>query len=241
MKVEYGTSVNATCHVLDAKRVNLEMTAEVSDLVPGPDFNQPTVLRTSADTNVTAWDNRYLVWAAVTPTDVPAGQDVKRGSVYIMVRPRINLPPEELKQAADERRARWKAAAAGAAGSPHGHGRARDAFRSGHRWRQPSTKAGVSPDPCPPNGPDHPRLRADWSAPPDLPSPDSLLAALDLLQKNGQATISSQQILTQEHHQSQIKALKEEWSTRTEPHKIETGTVVTVRPHVAPTTRSCLS
>ena len=61
----------------------------------------------------------------------------------------------------------------------------------------------------------------------------ALLTALDRLQADHQATVSSQQIIVQERYQSQIKALRDQWSAGAQPHKTETGTVVKVRPHVA--------
>ena len=218
--VEYGTANTLTGHVLDPQRVNLEMRAEISNIV-SRDSNEMVISRTSAETSVTAWNDRYLVWAAVEPTT--AGPGTNRHSVYIMVKPHINLPSQGLANVAEDRRPD---------GTPPRQVlldvRTVTANRQassdlGIEWQQTTTKAGVFPD----------RGGTRTGSAPDLSFTDSLLAVLDLLQKNGQAQISSQQILTQERHQSQIKALKEEWSTRAEPRKTETGTIITVRPHVA--------
>jgi type II secretory pathway component GspD/PulD (secretin)/beta-lactamase regulating signal transducer with metallopeptidase domain len=243
-KIEYGLVIDATPHVLDANRVNLELMAEVSDLVPGSDFNQPTVIRTSGETNVTAWDNRYLVWAAVTPTAAPAGQEADRRSVYIMVKPRINLPPQGLPSTANNQKA--------ADTHPrqvlleaHTVTMARDTLQNlGIQWNWPTTKAGASP------GPAAGGLLTGRSGPvmvgylPDQTFTDSLLAALEQLQKNRQVTISSQQIMAQEGRPSRLKAIAEEWFTvtvpaagpsgqpHTEAHKTDSGTVLAITPQI---------
>lgn len=217
-RIEYGTVIDTTPRVLDANRVTLEMKAEVSNLAPGTDFNQPTILRTSAEASVTAWNDRYLVWAAVTPTTTPAGQEADQRSVYIMVKPRINLPPQGLANASDERRpdgtlprqmlldVRTVTMDSGALES------------LGVQWSHPT-------------GGQSANARTGYAA--DRAFTDALLTALDRLQANHQAIISNQQILARELHPSQIKTLREEWSTNAQPHKTETGMVLTVRPHVA--------
>ena len=204
--------------MLDANRVNLEMMTEVSDLVPGSDSNQPTVFRTSAETSVTARNDRYLVWAAVTPTATPAGPEADRRSVYIMVKPHINLPPQglALRPTSADRTARPRAKCCWMS--------ARSPWTAVPWTVLVSSGAAPPADRPPASEPAMPRTR---------PSPSALLTALDRLQADHQATVSSQQIIVQERYQSQIRALRDQWSAGAQPHKTETGTVVKVRPHVA--------
>ena len=216
-KIKCGTAMNVTPHVLDANWVNLEMMTEVSD-PSGFGSNQPTVFRTSAETSVTAQNDRYLVWAAVMPTAAPAGPEADRRSVYIMVKPRINLPPQGLALAPDERRpdgtpprqvlldVRTVTMDSGAVDS------------LGGPWSRPTGGPSTS-------------VRTGSAM--DETFTDALLTALDRLQADHQATVSSQQIIVQERYQSQIRTLRDQWSAGTQPHKTETGTVLKVKPRVS--------
>jgi type II secretory pathway component GspD/PulD (secretin)/beta-lactamase regulating signal transducer with metallopeptidase domain/HEAT repeat protein len=245
-RVEYGTVITATSHVLDRNRVSLEIMAEVSDLVPGPaDSNELVVSRTSAETNVAASNGRYLVWAVMEPTTAQAGPEASRQSVYIMVKPRINLPPTAQTGVGREstgprpRQVLLEVRTVTAE---------RDAL--GHldiQWSQPSTKAGVFPGPSPQANSATPGSwpsRVQIGSTPDREFTQALLAALDQLYKDHQVEISSQQILVQDGRQSQVKALLEEWSpsiapptqasapARTEFHKTESGTILAITPRI---------
>lgn len=236
-KIEYGTTIKATCHVIAPQRVVLTMQAEVSALAPGADPNQPVVSRRSAGTSVPAWNDRYLVWAAMgaTPTESePSGQ-----SVYILVKPQIKLSPTA--QAGVDSRS---------AGMP---GRRvllevrtvtteRAALLNlGVQWSWPTTAAGVWPPragQAVPATPGSSPNGVQIGYTPDQQFTESLLAALDLLQRNRQADVSSQQILAQEGHRSRITALLEKWvpgagaTSGTGFHKIESGTILTVTPRI---------
>jgi type II secretory pathway component GspD/PulD (secretin)/beta-lactamase regulating signal transducer with metallopeptidase domain len=248
VKIEYGTAVNVTTHVVDSNRVTLEMMAELTDAVPGPeDGNQPRVSRTSAQTTVTARNDQYLIWAAVESVAGQAAQDGGKKSLYILVKPSIQAnatsgsriptasPSRTLRQVLlDVRTVTLEGS---------------DLSNLTVEWSQPTTRAGMSPGPSAGGvtggggaGAGLQGVRLGYT--PDQTFTESLLAALDALQKNHQATVSSQQILAQDGHQSQVKALREEWWTITIPaagqsapshverHKTETGTVVTVTPHI---------
>ncbi len=241
-RIKYGTIVSVTPRVLAGNRVNLELTAEISNLVPGADANQPTVARTSAQTNIIGANDRYTIWAAIeAPTTDP---EAKRRSVYVMVKPHVNLPPQGLANAAAEQEP---------VGAPPRQVllevRTVTMDRSGLlnlgvEWSWPKIQAGMFSGPS--GSPPGQGAAGSWpygvqiGYTPDRQFTDSLLNALNLLQENGQAHISAQQILAQDGHQSEIKALTEEWFTATagatkpspQSHKAETGTVVTITPHI---------
>jgi len=249
-RIEYGTAVNTTARVLDAGRVSLEMMAEVSDLVPGRDFNQPTILRTSAETSVTAWNDRYLVWAAVTPTAAPGGQEADGRSVYIMVRPQINLSAP---------------AHANTAGSPESPDKRRrqvlldvrtvtldrsDLLNLGVEWGWPRIATGTFPDPAARDVPGPGSAGWPWGVQigytADRTFTESLLMTLDLLRENRQAEISSQRILAQDGRPSRLKTITEEWLTVTVPaaepsalpqtrsQKADSGTILAITPYIGP-------
>ncbi len=246
-KIEYGTIVNATPHVLDGSHVDLKLMAEVSDLVPGSDPNRPAVARTSAETSVLAANDRYLLWAALEPAAATSGPEAKRHSLYVMVKPHINLPPQGTARAAAEQEP--------------GDARRQvllnvrtvtversDLLNLGVEWSWPKIQAGVFSGPA--GNPPGSGANSDWpngvqmGYTPDQTFTDSLLSALDRLQENGQAEISGQQILAQDGRRSEIKALMEKWYTVTAPaakqpspsptksYKTEAGTVVTITPYV---------
>ncbi len=217
-KIDYGTTMDVTPRVLDAHRVNLNMMLEVGDLVLEPDASQPTVARTSAEVNVTAANGRYLLWAALEPPATATDPEAKRHSVYVMVKPRITLPPQGLSNAAaaqepagapprrvllDVRTATMERSALGTLSIP---------------WNQPSgSRTGYLPD-------------RTFTEP--------VLTMLDLLQQNHQAEISNQQILAENVQQSRIKNITEEWFTCAAPsgttvRKIDSGTILSFRPHVS--------
>ena len=135
-----------------------------------------------------------------------------------MAKPHINLPPQGLATTPDERRpdgtpprqvlldVRTVTMDSGALDS------------LGVQWSRPTGGPSAS-------------VRTGYAT--DETFTGALLTALDRLQANHQATVSSQQIIVQERYQSQIKALRDQWSAGVQPHKTETGTVVKVRPHVA--------
>jgi type II secretory pathway component GspD/PulD (secretin)/beta-lactamase regulating signal transducer with metallopeptidase domain len=244
-RIEYGTAVNATPHVLDNNRVLLELKTEVSDLVPGADANQPVVARTSAETSVTARNDRYLIWAAAESPAKTATPGKGRESLYIMVRPVIQADNLISPRAA--------------ASVPDSGPRQvlldvrtvtiqrNDLLNLGVEWGWPKIQAGVfgNPGGPPPNA----GAAGGWpqgvqiGCTPDRTFTDALLAALDLLRKNNQATVSMQQILAQDGCKAQIKTLTEEWlpataatpQSGTKPYRIETGTIVTVTPHASDT------
>jgi type II secretory pathway component GspD/PulD (secretin) len=220
----------------------LELKTEVSDLIPGADANQPAVARTSAETSITAWNDRYLIWAAAASPAETATLDQGTESLYVMVKPVIQAngfaaspagtpptAPSPRQVVLDVRTVTLKQG---------------DLLNVRVEWSWPKIQAGVFGNP---GGPPPNAVTADgWPQgvqigyTPDRTFTDALLAALDLLRKNNQATISTQQILVQEDCKAQIKALTEEWLPATAPtaasaatpYKIETGTILTVTPRI---------
>ncbi len=247
-RIAYGTAVDVTPHITDGNRVALDMMVELTDPVPGvQDSNQPRVSRTSAETSMIAPNDRYLVWAAMEQAADPMEADKGRQSLYIMIRPVFLQPAPGY---------------AGPTGTPKpAQANPRQILLDvrtvtmergallnvGVEWSWPTAKAGVFSDPSgsrPSPGAGGWPYGVQIGYTPDRQFTDSLLAALDLLQENGQAHVSGQQILAQDGRQSRIRALTEEWYTvtapatkqspqsHTEAHKTETGTEVTITPHV---------
>ncbi|MCL5279789.1 MAG: M48 family metalloprotease [Planctomycetes bacterium] len=247
-RIWYGMALDVTPHLTDDNRVALDLMVELRDPAPGVnDSNQPKVSRTSAETSMIAPNDRYLIWAAVEQAADQSDADKGRQSLYIMVKPTILQPAPGY---------------AGPAGAPKpAKANPRQVLLDirtvtmerggllhlGVQWGWPTVKAGVfSGDSTRTNAAASPTwpYGVQIGYTPDQTFTDSLLMALNLLQENGQAQMSGQQILAQDGRKCQIKALTEEWYTvtaqatkpssqsPTETHKMESGMVVTMTPRI---------
>jgi len=244
--IDLGMNIKVTPHVVDRNHVTLDMMTELIDPVREAKEDEGSVVsRTSAETTVTALCHRYVIWATIESSASPAAPDKGRESLYLMVKPSV--------QGADLDRA----AVPGASTRTSPRQILLDVrtvtmergtvSNLGVEWSWPTTRAGVFP-----GGDATTNATAAGTWPqgvqvgytPDQQFTDSLLAVLDVLQKEGRADLSSQQILTQDGRQAQIKALTEEWFTlavpatkqsspsHLEPHKTDWGTVLSVTPYV---------
>jgi len=249
-RIAYGTAVDVTPHLVGDNRVALDMMVELTEPVPGvEDGNQPKVSRTSAETSMIAPHDRYLVWAAMEQAASQMEADQGRQSLYVMVKPVIFQPASGYAGPAGSRESTAthpqqvlldvRTVAMERAGL----------LNLGVEWSWPMVKTGAFPPPSADSA-TSPSRSSNWpygvriGYTPDQTFTNSLLMALDLLQENGQAHVSGQQILAQDGRRSQIKALTEEWYTvtapatkespqsHTETHKTETGTVVAITPRL---------
>jgi beta-lactamase regulating signal transducer with metallopeptidase domain len=246
--IDLGTDVKVTPRIADGNQVALEMRTELTEGAAGPGQDSgSTVSRASAETRVTIPNDRYMIWAAVELPPDAMGTDQRRESLYVMARPLI-LPPAQGRGGVAGDREPASARSRQVLLDVRTITLERDALSNlSVEWGSPTTRAGVFPGPSAGGAQSPGSAGWPWSVrlgyAPDRIFTESLLAALDQLQKNHQATVSSQQILAQDGHQAQVKALTEEWSIVTTPspqsqagpRKTETGTIVAVRPHIGDT------
>jgi type II secretory pathway component GspD/PulD (secretin)/beta-lactamase regulating signal transducer with metallopeptidase domain len=236
-KVDVGTTLDVTPHVKDPNTIFMEIRVELSDIVPGPRNRIPPVIsRRTVGAAVTTLSGRYITLAGMTAGD--ASSQAKDGkSLYIMAMPFII--PHAQERAAEAvaseptdtvpRQVRLDVRTVATD---------RDALQNlGVEWARPTIRASTPSD-----------LSSTWiggrrvpqtwawgtqvAIAPDRRFTESLLTALDMLQKNDQADdISSQHILAQDGRQAQIKIIREEWPTSA-GQKVDTGTALSVIPRV---------
>jgi len=217
-RIELGIMVRATPHVPHpaGEYMRLEIGVEVTDWAPQMQPGGPPVVRTTEiASTVTARNDRYFSLLA----EQSNGQDAQgegREAMLIMVKPRIVERAHRPAggSAADDRRRQVLLEIRTVAMDP------RHPMALGMQWSAP-TRVGA------------PTAGLQIGYTPERTFTDALLAALRRLQEQNQAEIlSNQQFVATDGCQSRIKAITQEWLSQAGLTKIDSGTVLSVTPHV---------
>lgn len=234
--VNYGTTIKGTSHIETNGGITLEMGVTQADPGSSPQADALPVVRTmETSTTVTVAADRYFSFLVESADKTPQGEDAR--SLLVMVKPSIvgpaprpespsaAQPPESVKRPAqvllDVRIVQMERS---------------NLMNLGVEWAFPTVQAGEFQDS------DSWTKAIGLGYSPDSASTNSLLATLNQLEHTDQIElVSNPQAITLDGRVAQLRSIQEEWflmsdapapDSSSELQKIDSGTILTMTPHI---------